>query len=108
MPKCPECGYEGKARVEYLEMLRPLQRRIANQRKEIRRLLLVEADWNAEMLARAAAYLKRAPSQETSGGICARMPDKIEEKSCLYGGDKHCPYFKPGHPCCDCGATANR
>lgn len=58
-------------------------------------------------------------AQESSDPTCCKLllelhdrtsPTKPAEpdpeKSCLSGGAKHCPYFKKGHPCCDCGATA--
>lgn len=44
MNKCQDCGYSGKARVEYLELLRPLERRIQNQRAELARLQPI-AQW---------------------------------------------------------------
>lgn len=69
MSKCQCCGYSGKARAEYLELLRPMHRRIANQRKEITRLLAIESAWLAEGMAKAEmqlAEMKRAAPETRS------------------------------------------
>lgn len=72
MSKCQCCGYSGKARVEYLELLRPMHQRIANQRKEITRLLAIESAWLAEGMAKAETQLaaERAAKETSSAPCC--------------------------------------
>jgi hypothetical protein len=74
--KCQCCGYCGKARFEYLELLRPLHRRIANQRREITRLLAIEAAWLFEGMAKAEAALAAQRAGLETG------PVHVESKDC--------------------------
>lgn len=91
MSKCQCCGYSGKARVEYLELLRPLRRRIANQRKELTRLLAIEAAWLAEGMAKAEmqfAEMKRA-AQETRSVPTVTTIEKCDNCGVLTNDPRH-------------------
>jgi hypothetical protein len=67
------------ARFEYLELLRPLQRRIKNQRAEIRRLQAYEL-WYAKYV-----YGKQAPETLTNTGCGGRFCPAASGENCKLG-----------------------
>lgn len=56
MANCELCNRQQRARFEYLEMLRPLQKRIANQRRELAAL-------NRDLVSWQKAYMQLQQSQ---------------------------------------------
>lgn len=65
--RCVCCGYSGKAKVEYIELLIRLRRRIVNQRNELSLLNRLNRELMAELIRQKLAYESKGNTHQSRG-----------------------------------------